>query len=134
MQSIGKVSLGVLGAVVIAACTGFGSWGFHKSSDRDITVTFANSMRFKSGDTLSAGTYRMQVPENSQTPNVTFSKDGKVIATEAAKLVTEQTKNDDTEVDSITQGNVQLVTSIHPAGWTQALVFSRAEKQSSSIK
>lgn len=106
----------------------FGSWSIHKSSDHAVTVTFTNTIKFKSGDTLAAGTYRMEVPENSQTPNVTFSQNGKVMATESAKLVAEQKKNDDTEIDSATHGNAQFVNAIRPAGWTQELVFSAQTK------
>ena len=60
--------------------------------------------KFNNGGTLPAGTYRMEVPENSQTPAVTFLQDGKVMATVKAKVVTEQKKNEDTEVDSVARG------------------------------
>ena len=127
MQRVAKQSVGLVAALVMMTCLGFGSWGFHKSSDHAATVTFVNTAKFKGGDMLPAGTYRMEVPENSQTPKVTFSKDGKVMATEAAKVVSEQKKNNDTEVDSVTAGNAQLVKTIRPAGWTEALVFASAQ-------
>jgi hypothetical protein len=65
----------------------------------------------------------MEVPENSQTPSVTFSQDGKVMATVEAKVVTEQKKNEDTEIDGVTQGDAKVLTAIRPAGWNEKLVF-----------
>jgi hypothetical protein len=54
---------------------------------------------------------------------VTFSQDGKVVATIEAKVVTGEKKNDATEIDSINQGDAQTLTSIHPAGWNEEIVF-----------
>jgi hypothetical protein len=65
----------------------------------------------------------MKVPENSQTPDVKFYKDGKIVATVKAKVVPEQKKNAETEVDSVTEGNAQEVTAIRPSGWEEKLVF-----------
>jgi hypothetical protein len=74
----------------------------------------------------------MEVRENSQTPDVTFYKDGKVMATVKAKVVTEQKKNAETEVDSITQGNAQEVTAIRPGGWEEELIFGSAGQWSNA--
>ncbi len=68
----------------------------------------------------------MEVPDNSQAPKVKFSKNGKVVATESAKVVTEQKKNDNTAIESVAGGNAQLVTAIRPAGWEESLVFGSA--------
>jgi hypothetical protein len=118
---------GLVAAICATACLGFGSWAHRKSSEHGVEVTFANTMKFSDGNTLAAGTYRMEVPEKSQTPSVTFLQDGKVKATEQATVVTQQTKNSDTEVDSVTQGNEQAVTSIRPAGWEEKLVFGSGQ-------
>jgi hypothetical protein len=135
MEKLTKKSFaGLATAILTMACCGFASWGFHKSSDHATQVTFTSMAKFNNGDTIPAGTYRMEVAENSQSPKVTFSKDGKVIATEGAKLVGEQKKNDDTEIDSVTRGDTQLVTTIRPAGWNQELVFGSAGQQTSAAK
>lgn len=127
MQKISRNSFaGLLAAILATACFGFASWGSHKSKDRSTDVTFADKTRFNNGDTLQPGTYRMEVAENSQSPKVTFSRDGKVIATVPAKLVSEANKNPDTEVDSVKQGDEQLVMKIRPKGWNESLEFGSA--------
>jgi len=123
MQLLERKSFaGMVAAILATACVGFASWG-HKSSVHGTDVTFVNTMKFQNGDTLAAGTYRMEVPDNSKTPAVTFSQDGKVMATVKAKVVPEQEKNGDTEVDSVTEGSAQEVTAIRPSGWEEELLF-----------
>lgn len=123
MQLLGRKSfVGLVAAILATTCLGFASWG-HKSSVRGTDVTFANTMKFKNGETLPAGTYYMKVGEDSPTPDVTFYQDGKALATVKAKMVTEQKKNAATEVDSTTQGNAQEVTAIRPGGWAEELLF-----------
>ena len=73
----------------------------------------------------------MDVPENSPTPAVTFAQDGKVVATINAKVVNEQKKNDSTEVDSVTQGDTQVVRSIRPGGWTEKIDFRIVSQEAS---
>lgn len=126
MQILNKKSFaGLVAAGLTIACVGFASWGSHKSSERKTNVTFISTAKFNNGDTLPAGTYQMEVAENSPAPTVTFTNpgNGKVVATEKAKVVSEQKKNADTEVVSDTQGNVELVKTIRPAGWEEALDF-----------
>lgn len=115
-------------AILATSCLGFA--GSHKVKDRTVSVTFSNTAKFNDGNTLSAGTYRMEVSENSQTPAVTFSQDGKIMATTQAKVVTEQKKNDETEIDSVTQGGTNVVTAIRPAGWEEELTFGSGGQQS----
>jgi len=126
MQMLSKKSVAGLVVILFAAtCVGFGSW-FHNSTERGTNVTFSFMTKFSNGETLPAGTYHMEVPDNSQKPAVTFSQDGKVMATVKAKVVTEPKKNGDTEVDSVTEGSAQAVTAIRPSGWEEKLVFGSA--------
>jgi hypothetical protein len=118
-----RLIVGVGAALLGTACLGFGSWGFHKSNDRSVDVTLLNATKFNNGQTLPAGTYRMEVPENSTTPKVTFFKDGKAMASVDAKIVNEEQKNDTTEVNAVTQGDSQVVTSIRPSGWHAEVDF-----------
>jgi tetraacyldisaccharide-1-P 4'-kinase len=127
MQTLCKKSFaGFAAAILAATCLGFAAGGSHKSSERISVVTFGSTTKLNNGNMLPAGTYRMEVPENSQTPAVTFSKDGKVMTTIEAKVVTEQKKNDETEIDSVAQGDAQVLTAIRPAGWAEELVFGPA--------
>lgn len=124
MQLLGRKSFaGLATAILATTCFGFAAGRSHKASEHSTDVTFARTAKFKNGDTLPAGTYYMKVPENSQTPDVTFYKDGKVVATVKAKVVPEQRKNEDTVVDSVTQGNAEEVTAIRPSGWEEEILF-----------
>lgn len=121
-----KLFAGFVVAILATTCLGFAAGGSHKSSERGTDVTFSSKTKFNSGDTLPAGTYRMEVPESSQTPAVTFSQNGKVMATIEAKVVNEQKKNGGTEIDSTTEGDAQVLTAIRPAGWDEELIFGSA--------
>lgn len=116
------VTFGV--AVLSVTCLGFGAGSAHRLSQRATDVTFTNTTKFQNGATLSAGTYRMEVPESTQSPQVTFYKDGKAMATVDAKVVDQQKKNDNTEIESVTKGDVQELTAIRPSGWHERLVFA----------
>ena len=122
---------GLAVAVLATTCVGFAAGDHHKSKERGVDVTFSTTAKFNNGNTLPPGTYRMEVADNSQTPAVTFLQQGKVVATTQAKVVTEQKKNDGTEVDSVTQGDTEVVTSIRPAGWDEELTFGSADGEAS---
>ena len=129
MEMLGRRLCVGLGTVVLAtACLGFASTGSHKSSERGKDVTFRDTMKFKSGDTLPAGTYRMEVAEGTTTPDVKFYQNGQVMATEKAQVVTRQSKNKNTEVDVTKEGDAQLVTSIKPEGWKESLKFGSSSQ------
>lgn len=116
-----KLLTGLAAAVIATACLGFGS--VHKSNERATNVTLVSATKFNNGATLPAGTYRMEIPEGSLTPSVAFYKDGKVVATVNGKVVNETKKNANTEIDSVSEGNDQLVTAIRPSGWHERIVF-----------
>jgi len=127
MQTLGKKSfIGFVATILATTCLGFAAGGSHKSSERTTEVTFISAAKFNNGTTLPAGTYRMEVAKNSQTPSVTFTQDRKVMATIEAKVVTQPKKNEATEVDAVTQGDTEAVKAIRPAGWDEALVFDAA--------
>src|SRR5208282_5862546 len=87
-----RLFVGSLTTILVTACLGFAAGGSHKSQERKVAVTFSTMTKFNNGTTLPPGTYRMEVPENSPTPAVTFAQDGKVVATVEAKVVNEQKK------------------------------------------
>jgi hypothetical protein len=123
-----KPFVGLLIAFFVGTCSGYARfWDSHKSNTRSASITFANEVRFNNGTTLPAGTYKMEVPEGSQSPVVSFSKDGKVMATAKAKLISENKKNPYTEVDSSARGKVQQVNTIRPGGWEEVLRFNPAK-------
>lgn len=129
MHTLGRKSfVEFVVAILATTCLGFAVGGSHKSSERGTNITFIKMTKFNNGSTLPAGTYRMEIPENSQTPAVTFLQDGKVMATVEAKVVAQQKKYEDTEVESVARGGANLVTEIRPAGWDKELVFGSASQ------
>ena len=124
MEKLGRsLFVGTLAAVLVTASLGLAA-NAHKNSDRKTFVTFASSVKLQGGATLPAGTYKIEVPEGTQNPTVSFLSGDRVTATAPASLVSEQNKNSQTEVDSVTDGNYQDVTTIRPQGWKESLHFN----------
>lgn len=135
MNMINRKSFsGLVIAVIATACLGFASSGFHKLSRTD--VNFTAPAKFENGNVLPAGSYRMVVSGNPQTPQVKFYKEyvgidgmgeagltAKPSLTLEAKGLSEPRKNETTEVDSVIRGDVQVIKSIRPAGLHEELVF-----------
>src|SRR5579863_9711351 len=126
MKMQGKILFVTSVATLLVTAPGAFARGgsMHKSSDRATNVTFATTVKLRNGATLPAGTYRMEVPENTQTPTVTFSQDSKVVATSPVSVVTETKKNPTTEIDTTKNGDAENVTLIRPSGWKEALQFT----------
>jgi hypothetical protein len=124
----------VLGLVIALALTTSLSFGYsfwsHKSNVKSTRISLGSTMKLANGTILRPGSYRMEVPENTKSPRVVFYQNGKVVAKSKVKLVSEATKNPDTEIDSVKSGKYQLVTKIHPAGWQEVLVFSNRHASS----
>lgn len=85
----------------------------------------------------------MEVADNSPTPVVQFYRehmafdstmptDSKPGASVKAHVVTEPTRNDRTEIDSVTRGNADMVRWIRPNGWHEELVFGPAGQHGST--
>jgi hypothetical protein len=124
MQVLNRKSFAALGVAILAStCLGFGSWRFHKSSDRATDVTFESTAKFNNGATLPAGTYQIEIPKDSPSPAVTFYQNGKAVATIKANVVAQEKKNEGTAIESVTQGNTELVTTIQPDGWKESITF-----------
>ena len=121
-------------ALLCVASLGLASWGIHKSksTERGTSVTIADTLQLKNGSTLPAGTYRMAVAENTNTPDVSFYENGKMIATTQATVVAEQKKNSETEVDFVQKDGANRLTEIRPSGWEEALRFTPATQSGSS--
>jgi hypothetical protein len=127
-----KCALGVAASVVLVACLGFaGSWGMHKSSAKSTNFIIASAMKLPNGEVIQPGTYKLEVPENSQSAEATIYQDGKLIAKSPVNMVAEQQKNPDTEVESTHQGDVDVINEIRPQGWTTKVVFAQPGGQGS---
>jgi len=114
--------MGSLATILVPSSTGFARGGsMHKSPERKADITFNDVVKLRNGVTLPVGTYRIEVPEDTQTPTVTFSRGGKVVATSSASLVSEEKKNSHAEFDTVRDGNTLEITEIRPEGWSEAL-------------
>ncbi len=136
----GKWFAGAIAAIVATACLGFGSWGSHKSPERGANVVFATATKLRNGAVLPAGTYRMEVADNSQNPEVKFYKEdattqdwgGNPIAMTHAKLISQPEKNRHTEIDSVQRGADQLLQVVRPRGWNEQLALRVEQRQHQS--
>lgn len=115
--------LGLLAGSVLACVVAAGFGFAAPMKDHHTNITFYTTMKFQNGVVLPAGTYRMQVPEDTKTPSVTFLQNGKVKAQVPAQVFSGQNKNENTQVSSVASGNSQLVKSISPSGWTETITF-----------
>jgi len=119
-----RLLIGSIAAFLVPVSVGLAhSWGFHKATERTTSITLSGKMMLQDGKTLPAGTYQVEVPDNSQAPVVKFLQDGNVVASAKAKVVNQQDKNRYTEVDSSTRGGTQVITTIRPEGWHEILRF-----------
>ena len=127
-----RLVLSLTATLIMAASVSLaGSW-FGKSSTKSYTVTLDSAAKLRNGTELKAGNYTLKVPENTQTPEVGFYANGKLVAKEQAKVKTESQKNEYTALELDTQGNTNVITAVDPGGMSEKLVFSRSNAQSGS--
>jgi len=119
-------------ALVVTASLSFaGSW-FGKSSTKSFSVTLDSAAKLTNGAELKAGDYTIKIPEDTQSPEVEFFADGKLIAKEQARVVTQAQKNEDTAIEVSTEGNTNVITAVDPGGWPERVVFPSAGGQHGS--
>jgi len=97
----------------------------HKSNTKTVGIDIASPMELPNGKFLQPGSYKLEVPVNDSSPEVIFYRNGKEVARDAAKVVSQPRKNPDTQLSSTQHGNSQVIDSISPAGWQSQLVLSR---------
>jgi hypothetical protein len=104
---------------------------FAKSKQIDVIykTTIGNSLE------LTPGTYRMTVRNNAPSPKVAFfNRDGKLVGQVHAKVVSESSKNSQTEVDYTTlASNKHVITEISPGGWNENLLFTHPGMKKSTM-
>jgi hypothetical protein len=95
-------------------------------------VTLERAVRLNNGTLLQAGEYTIRIPENTQSPEVEFYTDGRLVAKAQAKVETQPQKNDYTAIETTNEGHTDVVTAIDPSGLRERLVFSDSNGQSGS--
>ncbi len=117
-------SLG-LAFIVIPSSTSARSLWSHDSNLKSCNIDIATPMQLPNRKMLPAGNYKVQFPLNETSPEVVFYLNGKVVARDAAKVVSEPKKNDRTEVSSTKHGDAEVINSISPIGVDKQLVFNQ---------
>ncbi len=126
--SIGRA----MAAVALTAGLAFGaSWFSHNSSVKSTNVDIVYNTTLPKGVVLQSGSYRMEIPLNTQTPDVKFFQNGKLVATVPAKVKPEGQKSSATEIDYDKRGSAHFMTRAQIQGLNEALVFSNAGRMKS---
>lgn len=106
------------------------SWFSHSSSVKSENVQIIYPVRLADGTTLNPGTYRVEFPLTTQTAELKFYQDGKLVASQPAQMNDTAKKAPSTEVVYNRQGDTRTITSIRPGGTTKDYVISvRAESK-----
>jgi hypothetical protein len=135
MRSVIKTAMGVALAVVFAGTFGYAKfWSHHESATRSTNFDIASAAKVGSSAVLKAGAYKMEVPDNSKSPEVAFYQNGDLVARAQAQVVSESRKNSETSVEMVKQGNTERITQIRPSGWMEELDFSASAKSTQSGK
>jgi hypothetical protein len=85
-----------------------------------------DAAKLSNGTALKAGDYVLKIAENTQSPEIDFYRNGKLIAKTQAKVVTQPRKNDYTAIETSPKGKVKVITAIYPDGWAERLVLTNS--------
>ena len=118
--------------LVMAATLSFASSPFGKSSTKSLDMTLDTAAKLSNGTELRPGDYTVKIPEDTQTPEVEFYANGKLVATDRGKVQTESQKNEYTAIETTLKGKTSVVTAVDPAGWREKIVFDSSSTQHGS--
>jgi hypothetical protein len=90
---------------------------------KSFAVTLDSPAKLSNGTLLEAGNYTMKIPENTQSPEVEFYKEGKLVAKVPAEVKTEPQKNPYTEIELNKMGDINVITAVDPNGWPERLIL-----------
>jgi hypothetical protein len=105
-------------------------WGQRKPTNQSAGVAFSSVVRLPGGALLEPGSYKMQLVNESTSPEVEFYKDGRLVARSQAKVVSESQKNKLTSVCTDRSADGAILTEIRPAGWNKRVVFAASGETS----
>ena len=122
-----RLGLSLVAALVIAASLSFaGAWrlGFGKSSIKSFTITLTKATQVTEGTVLQAGDYTVKFSVDTQSPEVEFWADFKLVAKAQAKVEIKPEKNVGTAFELNSGENTDVLLAIDPHGLAEKLVFS----------
>ena len=97
-----------------------------KSAGNAGEISLASSAKLANGPELKAGTYKVEVLSNSNSPDVVFYKNGKVVARTAAQLVDADKKNEASYVVATKQSDgSDVIAEIGFRGRQQKIILQQ---------
>lgn len=127
MARMARVTLITCAAVFLAAIPALAGNGRFKT----VQVQILYPSQIASGTELQPGNYRVEVTENTKSPEVMFYRHDKLVAETQGQLVETGKKNDETELDYNTAGSQHVLTQLELRGWTGKVVFNSSNSASS---
>ncbi len=116
----------------LSAGLAFGlSWFSHNSSIKSTNVDIVYNSKFANGETIQPGNYKLEIPLNTQNPELKFFQNGKLMASVPAQVKGEARKAVSTEIDYSQLGGAHVITEVRPAGLSEALIFSKSSQTKS---
>lgn len=97
----------------------------NKSANKSAGVQIVEQARLGNGPELQPGDYRVTLVENSNSTEVAFYRNGKLVAQVPVQVVDGGNKFSETEVHSNT--DTHSITEIRLKGWSQRLVFTATD-------
>src|SRR5262249_51997720 len=98
--------------------------GHHNSAQKSADVDFTETVKVPNGPTLSPGTYKAALLNDSSAPEVGFYQKGKLVGQAPVKLVDQGKKIREIEVEpELVDSHTEVVTEMGLSGWTQKIIF-----------
>jgi hypothetical protein len=111
-------------AIPLFAAFSAASWFSHNSSVKSTNVDILYKTNLGNGTTLNAGTYKLEIPLTSKSPELKFYQNGKLVASVRAQVKSEATQPSATEVEYTRKGGAEQITEILPSGLAKGFVIS----------
>jgi hypothetical protein len=94
---------------------------------RTSSVDILYPSQIANGPELQPGTYKVELASTGTPSKVMFYRYGKLVAEVPAKLVSEPTKNAQSEIYYNQAGNEHFITQIDVRGWNNKLLFRHSD-------
>ena len=112
---------------LVLSTTGMAFAGFpgrHNYAQKPADVDFTETVKVPNDPTLSPGTYKVALLNDSSAPEVGFYQKGKLVGQAPVKLVDQDKKIRETEFEADqVDSHTRVVTEMGFSGWTQKIIF-----------
>lgn len=115
-----RTALIACAAVFLAGIPALAGSGHFKT----VQVQILYPSQISNGTELQPGSYKVEVAENTRSPEVMFYRQNKLVAQTQAQLVNTGMKNSETELHYNAAGNQHVLTQLDLKGWTGKVMFN----------